>query len=68
MWDDYYGLNRFEFSFLAGLSYVFKRHHGLSLRFSHSLIPVGIPKQEVTTGILKKHYNSTFYFVYSFQF
>ena len=68
VWDDYYDLNRFEFSFLAGLSYVFKRHHGLSLRFSHSLIPIGTPEQEVTTGILKKHYNSTFYFVYSFQF
>ncbi|MBR6130283.1 MAG: PorT family protein [Bacteroidales bacterium] len=68
VWDDYYGLNRFEFSFLAGITYVFKRHHGLSLRFSHSLIPIGTPEQEVTTGILKKHYNSTFYFVYSFQF
>ena len=67
-WDDLHILKKFDFSLMTGLSYVFKRHHGLSLRFSHSLIPIGTPEVEVTTGLLKKYYNSTFYFVYSFQF
>lgn len=67
VWDDYYYLNRFEFSFLAGITYVFKRHHGISFRYGHSILPIGVPKGEVTSGLLKKHYNSTFYLTYSYQ-
>jgi hypothetical protein len=54
VWDDYFDLSRFEFSFLAGITYVFKRHHGISFRFSHSILPIGTPEYEVTSGILKK--------------
>ena len=68
VWDDYFDLSRFEFSFLAGITYVFKRHHGISFRFSHSILPIGTPEYEVTSGLLKKHYNSAFYLMYSFQF
>ena len=68
VWDDYFDLSRFEFSFLAGITYVFKRHHGISFRFSHSILPIGTPEYEVTSGLLKKHYNSAFYLMYSFLF
>lgn len=67
VWDDFYDLNRFEFAFHGGITYVFNRHHGISFRFSHSILPIGVPKWEVTSGLLKKHYNSTFYLMYSFQ-
>lgn len=67
VWVDFYGLNRFEFSFLAGITFVFKRHHGISFRYGHSILPIGVPKREVTSGLLKKHYNSTFYLTYSYQ-
>ncbi len=68
VWDDFYDLNRFELSFLAGITYVFKRHHGISFRYSHSILPIGAPEYEVTIGVLKKYYNSAVYFMYSFQF
>lgn len=67
-WDDLYDLKRLEFALHGGITYVFKRHHGISFRYSHSILPIGAPEYEVTSGIFKKHYNSTFYFVYSFQF
>lgn len=66
--DDRLDFRKFDFSFMAGLSYVFKSHHGISFRFSHSILPIGTPEYGVTSGILMKHYNSAFYLVYSFQF
>lgn len=65
--SDYYDLHLFEFSFLAGLTYIFKRHHGISFRYSHSILPIGTPEYEVTNGLLKKHHNSVFYLTYSYQ-
>ena len=67
-WDFLDNYKKFDFSFIAGISYVFKRHHGISFRFSHSILPIGTPEYEVSSGILKKHYNSAFYLMYSFQF
>ena len=66
-WDDLYDLKRLEFALHGGITYVFKRHHGISFRFCHSILPIGTPDYEYTSGLLKKHYNSTFHFVYSFQ-
>ena len=66
-WDDLYDLKRLEFALHGGITYVFKRHHGISFRYGHSILPIGVPKREVTSGLLKKHYNSTFYLTYSYQ-
>lgn len=53
---------------LGGVSYIFKQHNGLAFRFSHSLLPTGTSKQEVTTGALRKPYNSAFGMIYTWQF
>lgn len=66
--DGVYNFTKYDFSLLGGLTYVFKRHHGLSLRYSHSILPIGTPTWEVKNGMFKQHYNSTLYLMYSFQF
>lgn len=57
-----------DFSFQAGLTYAFKQHHGISIRFSHSLLPIGSPTMEITQGLLKRQYNSGFGLTYSYKF
>ncbi len=57
----------FEFSAMAGLSWMFNEHHGLSFRFANSLIPVRIPNWAISRRI-KKQYNSVLMFSYFYQF
>ncbi len=57
----------FEFSVMAGLSWMFNEHHGLSLRYANSIIPVRIPNWAINRRI-KKQYNSVLLFSYFYQF
>ncbi len=59
--------NRFEFAALAGISYMFNEHHGLSFRYSNSILPVRKPNWAVNRGI-KMQYNSVMMFSYFYQF
>ena len=59
--------NRMEFSMMGGLTYVFKEHHGITLRYSNSIVPVRIPDWAVNRRI-KKQFNSVLYLIYSYQF
>ena len=65
---DLYNFNRLDFSMTGGVSYIFKHHHGLAFRYSHSLLPAGTTKQEVTMGVFRKLYNSAFSMIYTWQF
>lgn len=57
----------FEFSAVAGLSWMFNEHHGLSFRYANSIIPVRIPNWVINRRI-KKQYNSVLLFSYFYQF
>lgn len=58
---------RFEFSGMAGLSYFFANHHGISLRYSNSIIPVRIPNWTYNERIWKQ-FNSVIMVSYFYQF
>lgn len=71
---DMYGLipgrpdfHRCELSLMGGLTYSFKEHHGITLRYSNSILPVRIPNWAVNRWIYKQ-YNSVIYLTYSYQF
>lgn len=71
---DIYGLiqgrppfSRFEFSALAGISYMFNEHHGVSFRFSNSILKVRKPNWAVNRGV-KLQYNTVLMFSYFYQF
>ncbi len=58
---------RFEFSFLAGISYMFNEHHGVSFRYSNSILHVRKPNWAVNRGV-KLQYNSVLLLSYFYQF
>lgn len=58
---------RFELSAMAGLGYLFKEHHGISLRYSNSLLPVRIPNWAYDR-LTNKQYNSVIMASYYYQF
>lgn len=58
---------RFELSAMAGLGYLFKEHHGISLRYSNSLIPVRIPNWAYDR-LTQKQFNSVIMASYYYQF
>lgn len=58
---------RFEFSFLAGISYMFNEHHGVSFRYSNSILHVRKPNWAVNKPI-KLQYNSVMMLNYFYQF
>lgn len=57
----------YELSGLCGLSYIIKKHFGISLRYSNSLIPVRIPDW-VFNRHVKKQYNSVLALSVTYQF
>ncbi len=59
--------SRFELSAVAGLTYCFKQHHGITLRYANSILAVRIPNWAVNRRIYKQ-YNSVIYLSYSYQF
>lgn len=59
--------NRFEFAAMAGLSYMFNEHHGLSFRYSNSILKVRKPNWAVNRGI-KMQYHSVLMLTYFYQF
>ncbi len=59
--------SRFELSALAGLSYMFNEHHGVSFRFSNSILRVRKPNWAVNRGV-KLQYNTVLMFSYFYQF
>jgi len=59
--------NRFEFSAIAGISYMFNEHHGASFRYSNSILPVRKPNWAVNRPI-KMQYNSVMMISYFYQF
>lgn len=56
-----------EFSGIAGIACLFKEHHGVSIRYSNSLLPVRKPDWQVI-GYIKRQYNSVLMFSYFYQF
>lgn len=53
--------NIFELSILGGISYRFKEHWGVSLRYSNSILPVRVPNWGSTYNrVVNKQFNSTF--------
>lgn len=58
---------RFELSAMAGLSYMFKEHHGVSVRYSNSLIPVRVPNWAYDR-FTPKQFNSVILVSYYYQF
>jgi len=58
---------RFEFSAMAGISYMFNDHHGVSFRYSNSIIHVRKPNWAVNRGV-KLQYNSVMMLSYFYQF
>lgn len=59
--------SRWELSLMAGVSYMFKEHHGITLRYSNSILAVRIPNWAVNRRITKQ-YNSVISLTYSYQF
>lgn len=59
--------SRFELSAVGGLSCLFKEHHGVSLRYSNSVLPVRRPNWAVN-GYTKLQFNSVLLLTYSYQF
>lgn len=59
--------SRFEFSAMAGISYMFNDHHGVSFRFSNSIIRVRKPNWAVNRPI-KMQYNTVLMLSYFYQF
>ena len=57
----------FELSIIAGISYTFKEHWGISARYSNSIIPVRIPTW-VYNRLVSKQFNSTLAFSVFYQF
>lgn len=60
-------MKRFELSFMAGLSWLIKSHHGINVRFSNSVLPVRVPNWAVNRPI-KMQYNSVLTLSYYYQF
>ncbi|MCQ2284510.1 MAG: PorT family protein [Bacteroidales bacterium] len=58
---------RFELSAMAGLAAMFKEHHGISLRYSNSVLPVRNPDWQVN-GYTKLQFNSVLMLSYYYQF
>ena len=58
---------RFELAAMGGVSYLFKEHYGISLRYSNSIIPVRIPTWAVSRRI-KKQFNSVLAVSFFYQF
>ncbi len=59
--------SRFELSLMGGLSYTFKEHHAITLRYSNSILKVRTPDWAVNRWIYKQ-YNSVIYLTYGYQF
>ena len=57
----------YEFSFMAGLSWVIRGHHGLNVRYYNSVLPVRKPNWAVNRPIYQQ-YNSVLTFSYFYQF
>jgi len=71
---DTYGLindlppfKRWELSMMGGLSYMFKNHHIVTLRYSNSILPVRRPNWAVNRRIMMQ-FNSVIYLTYGYQF
>lgn len=60
-------MKRFEFSYMAGLSWIIKGHHGLNLRYSNSILPVRKPNWAINHWV-KQQYNSVLTIGYFYQF
>lgn len=58
---------RFEFAAIAGISYMFNEHHGVSFRYSNSILHVRKPNWAVNKPI-KLQYNSVMMLSYFYQF
>ena len=56
-----------ELSMMGGLSYRFKEHHAVTLRYSNSILPVRKPTWAVNQTV-KMQFNSVLYLIYSYQF
>lgn len=56
-----------ELSMMGGLSYRFKEHHAITLRYSNSILPVRKPTWVVNQTV-KMQFNSVLYLIYSYQF
>lgn len=59
--------SRFELSAMAGISYMFNDHHGVSFRFSNSILRVRKPNWAVNRPI-KMQYNTVLMLSYFYQF
>jgi hypothetical protein len=59
--------NVFELSYIVGISYLFKEHWGVNLRWSTSVFPVRIPDWQYNEKI-KKQYNDVLAFSLYYQF
>ncbi|MBR4787648.1 MAG: hypothetical protein IK013_07240 [Bacteroidales bacterium] len=57
----------YEFSFMAGLSWMIRGHHGLNVRYYNSVLPVRKPNWAVHHPI-QQQYNSVLTFCYFYQF
>lgn len=58
---------RFELGAMGGLAAIFKEHHGVSLRYSNSILPVRRPDW-VVNGFTKLQFNSVLMLSYFYQF
>lgn len=58
----------FEFSILAGVSYLFKEHWGVNFRFTNSIIPVRIPNWNCQSGSSMKQFNTVMAISAYYQF
>ena len=58
---------RFEFSAMAGILYMFNEHHGVSFRYSNSILHVRKPNWAVNRPV-KMQYNSVMMISYFYQF